>query len=200
MPKRAGEIVFHGNLSYPPNVDAVHWFINDVLPSIRRERPTTVFHAVGADPVPSVRDLAAQGRIRLSENLDDLRPAVCAGTLYVCPVRRGTGLKFKLLEAMAMAMPIVCSSISLSGIDAVHGRHLLVATSAQEFAAHVTSLIHAPAKAAALGLEGRRLVVTRYSWDSRARAFEALYEAVLAEAASGMGTNGSKMVPPPTVL
>ena len=177
-------LVFHGHLGYPPNVEAVMEFVNDILPLIRREMPQATFHLVGADPVPKVQALASRPGVRLSANLPDLRRAVCSGRIYVCAIRHGTGLKSKVLEALAMQMPVVAYHPgSTVGIDCVHGQDLLAAESQQQFASHVVNLLRNPAYAEQVALAGRRLVEERYSWESRARAYEELYDQVIIERA-----------------
>jgi len=112
------------------------------FPLILREVPAATFHLVGANPGPKVQALASRTGIKLSANLPDLRSAVCSAQVYVCAIRHGTGLKSKMLEAMAMRMPIVAYHPgSTVGIDCVYGKHLLAAETPQEFAAHVVELL-----------------------------------------------------------
>lgn len=174
--RQEATMVFHSHLGYPPNIEAALEFANEVFPIIRRSLPSAVFHLVGAQPGPQIRDLASRPGIRISANLPDLRPAVCSSRVYVSAIRYGTGLKSKILEAMAMRMPIVCYPGSAVGIECVHRRHLLVAGDPAEFAAHVLNLLRNPEQADRLAQAGRDLVVEKYSWDSRARIFEELYE------------------------
>ncbi len=180
--KEPCELVFHGNLGYLPNVDAVQGFLDEVLGLIQPQFPGASFRVIGANPVRAIRELEERGQIRLSPNLDDLRPSVCAGAVYVCPVRRGSGLKNKLLEAMAMAMPVVCYPESANAIEGVDGQHFLIATTPKQFAEHVVKLLRNPSRGTTLGIEARRLMIEKYSWDYRARTYEALYETVLDEA------------------
>jgi glycosyltransferase involved in cell wall biosynthesis len=182
--KEPCELVFHGNLGYLPNVDAVQGFLDEVLGLIRSRFPGTTFRVIGANPVRAIRELEECGQIRLSPNLEDLRPSVCAGTVYVCPVRRGSGLKNKLLEAMAMAMPVVCYPESASAIEGIDGQHFLIATTPKQFAEHVVNLLRNPSRGMTLGIEARRLMIEKYSWDCRARTYETLYETVRGEALS----------------
>ena len=180
--KEPATLVFHSHLGYPPNIEASLEFANDILPLIRREVPEAIFHLVGAAPGPKIKELASRLGIRLSADLDDLRPAVCSSRIYVCAIRYGTGLKSKVLEAMAMQMPIVAYHPgSTVGIDCVYGKHLLAAESPQQFAAHVVDLLRHPDKAERTALAGRKLVEEKYSWESRACAFEQLYERVIEE-------------------
>jgi glycosyltransferase involved in cell wall biosynthesis len=147
--------------------------------------PAATFHLVGASPDAKVQALASRPGIRLSANLPDLRAAVCSAQVYVCPIRHGTGLKSKVLEAMAMRMPIVgYHPGSTVGIDCVHGQHLLAAETPAQFAAHVINLLRSPERAQEIGQAARKLVEEKYSWESRAAAYEQLYRQVIEERAS----------------
>lgn len=180
--KKSYEMVFHGHFGYPPNVQAAVDFAKGIFPLVQAQFPQATFHLVGADPRPEVRELASRPGIRLSANLPDLREAVSSAQVYVCPIRFGTGLKNKLLEAMAMEMSIVAyHPESTTGIDCVPGKHLLGASTPQEFAASVTELFRQPAKAEQIATAARLLILERYSWESRARTYEELYQAVIAE-------------------
>ena len=130
--KQPETLVFHSHLGYPPNIEAALEFANEIFPLIRQEAPNTVFHLVGANPGPKILELATRPGIKISANLPDLRTAVCSAGIYVCAIRYGTGLKSKMLEAMAMQMPIVgYHPGSTVGIDCVYGEHLLAATTPQ---------------------------------------------------------------------
>ena len=177
-------LLFHGNMSYAPNVAATLAFANEIFPRVREQRKDAVFHVVAADPVSAVTALAARPGIRLSRDVVDVRPALAEAGVYVCALRHGTGMKNKMLEAMAMGLAIVCYEDAVSGIDAVSGRHLLVARSPEQFAEIVAGLLAAPAHAHELGTAARRLMEERYAWESVAAAFETLYDRVRAERAS----------------
>lgn len=180
--KNSYEMVFHGQFGYPPNVQAAIEFANEIFPLIQSVFPQASFHLVGAEPRPEVRALASRPGIRLSANLPDLREAVSSGQIYVCPIRFGTGLKNKMLEAMAMEMPIVAYHPgSTTGIDCLPGKHLLTATNPREFAERTIELFKQPTKAEQLGRAARQLVLESYSWESRAQAYENLYQTVIAE-------------------
>ncbi len=180
--KEPHTLVFHSHLGYPPNIEAALEFSNDIFPRIRREFPDAVFHLVGASPVEKIRQLASRPGIRISADLPDLRAAVCSAGIYVCAIRHGTGLKSKMLEAMAMRMPIVAYHPgSTVGIDCVYGQHLLAAETPAEFVAHVVELLRNPQKADRMAQAGRELVEEKYSWESRARAYEQLYQQIVGE-------------------
>jgi len=161
--------------------------------------PTTNHYTARAAVRQKITALASRPGIRISANLPDLRPAVCSGQVYVCAIRHGTGLKSKMLEAMAMRMPIVGYPGAIVGLSGVPGTHYLLAQTPQEFAAHVVDLLQNPRRAEQLAQAGRELVELEYSWESRARAYEELYQRVIEErrartAPAGMkfrsGTNG----------
>jgi len=179
--KEEQTLVFHGHLAYPPNVRAALEFANDVFPLMRTQLPGAVFHLVGAAPAPEIRALASQPGVRLTADLPDLRAALCAARVYVCPVRFGTGMKNKILEAMALGLPIVAYPGAVTGIDCVAGKHLQVAQDAKEFAAQALALLRAPEQAQRMAQAGQQLVEEKYSWESRAAAYEQLYEQVIEE-------------------
>lgn len=192
--KQPNALVFHSHLGYAPNIEAALEFANDIFPLIRQEVPGATFHLVGANPDPKIQALASRPGIRLSANLPDLRPAVCSAQVYVCAIRHGTGLKSKMLEAMAMRMPIVgYHPGSTVGIDCIYGTHLLAAENPQEFAAHVVDLLRHPEKAEQIARAARQLVEEKYSWESRARAYEDLYERVIKERHVSSNANGGRL-------
>ena len=179
--KAARTLVFHSHLGYAPNIEAALEFANTILPLVRARVPGAVFHLVGANPGPKITELASRDGVNISANLPDLRPAVCAGQVYVCAIRHGTGLKSKMLEAMAMQMPIVGYPGAVVGLAGTPGTHYLVAQDPKEFADHVVALLEQPERAGRLARAGRELVEREYSWESRARVYEDLYQTVMKE-------------------
>ncbi|PYX92382.1 MAG: hypothetical protein DMG71_18120, partial [Acidobacteria bacterium] len=125
--KLPDSMVFHGHLSYPPNVHAAFEFADKIFPLIRRQRPSATFHLVGASPTPQVRELASRPGIRLSAELPDLRATLCSAQVYVCALLYGSGIKNKLLEAMSMQLPIVAYPGATVGIECTAGKHLVTA-------------------------------------------------------------------------
>ena len=193
--KLPSTLVFHSHLGYAPNIEAALEFANDILPLVRQGVPDAVFHLVGANPDPKITALASRPGIRISANLPDLRPAVCSGQVYVCAIRHGTGLKSKMLEAMAMRMPIVGYPGSIVGLSGVAGKHYRVAQDPQEFAAHVIDLLRNESLAEKLARAGRELVEKDYSWESRARVYEELYQRVIEERRRGTLPAHTKLRP-----
>jgi|HubBroStandDraft_6_1064221.scaffolds.fasta_scaffold09071_4 glycosyltransferase involved in cell wall biosynthesis len=182
--KEPATLVFHGHLGYPPNVQAAVEFARDVFPRIRSEMPSAIFHLVGASPTAEIQALAATSGIKLSPDLPDLRNALSSASVYVCAVRFGSGMKNKILEAMALGLPIVAYAGSAAGIDCIPGKDLEIADDPEEFAAKVLRLLRNPAEAESLADHGKLLVQEKYSWDARAHAYEEIYQQVIDESGS----------------
>jgi polysaccharide biosynthesis protein PslH len=178
--KEPETIVFHGHLGYPPNIDAALELVQQIFPLVQKEIPTSTVHLIGASPDARIQQLAQQPGVRLSANLADLRSAVCSAQVYACAIRYGTGLKSKVLEAMAMNMPIVGYPGSTVGISCTHGETVMVAQTPEEFAAHVVALLRNPPGALRIAQAARRLVELQYSWQSRAAVYENLYARLIA--------------------
>jgi polysaccharide biosynthesis protein PslH len=170
-----GSIAFVGAMSFPPNVAAIEWFVTDVLPLLRTARPDVTVTVVGRDPVESVLALAADPAVTVTGAVDDVRPFLARAGVVVAPMVSGSGIKNKILEAMAMQRAVVATSLAAEGVAAVPGQDLLVADGAAAFAAAVESLLADPDRAASIAAAGRALVETRYTWEACAAGYAALY-------------------------
>ena len=157
-------IVFTGAMDYWPNVDAVQWFAREIFPSVLRAHPDARFHIVGSRPAPEVRALAALPGINVTGAVPDVRPYIAHARVAIAPLRIARGIQNKVLEAMAMAKPIVVSAQALEGIDATPGSELLLAEDAARFAQAVSQLLGQDA--AAMGRAARARVEARYGWDA----------------------------------
>ena len=163
-PPGAPLLVFTGQMDYRPNIEAVESFAREALPAIRRVHPQACFAIVGRSPTPQVEALAARPGVIVTGGVPDVRGWLAAADVVVAPLRIARGIQNKVLEAMAMARPVVASPQAAEGIDADNGAHLLVAADAAGEAQAVLSLLADPARAAALGLAARRRVEERYDW------------------------------------
>ena len=159
-------IVFTGQMDYPPNVEAVSDFAERTLPLIRRERPEARFAIVGRDPAPAVTRLARHEGVIVTGAVPDVRPWLGGADVVVAPLLLARGVQNKVLEAMAMARPVVASSAAFTGIDAQPGRDLIVADGAPVQAEAVLALLADPARAEALGRAARRRMERAYSWEA----------------------------------
>jgi len=176
-----GRLVFSGSMDWHPNEDAVCYFADEILPRIRAEVPGASFTIVGRNPGARVRELAARQGIVVTGTLDDVRPSIAEGSVYVVPLRAGSGTRIKIFEALSMGKAVVSTSVGAEGLALESGRHFLAADTAHDFAQAVIRLLRDPARRRALGDVGRALVDANYSWSKVARQFEARCEEVVAE-------------------
>jgi polysaccharide biosynthesis protein PslH len=157
--------VFLGTMDYEPCDTGVLHFCEHILPLVRRKLPALQLVVVGRNPSTRLRSVAAADpRIVLRGRVDDVRPHVQGAGVFVVPLLGGSGTRLKILEAMAMGVPIVTTSIGVEGIDAVHGRDIRVADAPEEFAAAVVGVLDNPQEAAALATSARALVERQYGW------------------------------------
>jgi sugar transferase (PEP-CTERM/EpsH1 system associated) len=177
-------ITFTGNLGYFPNVDAVEWFVHEVLPRIQRARPAARFVIAGTRPHRRVRALArADGAVVVESDPPDLRSALCRAAVAVAPMHAGSGQPLKILEAMACGTPVVATPLAASGLEVEAERDLLIGADADAFAAQVSRILESPALAETIAGNARRLVESRYSWERSVAGLEAIYHAVAPSAA-----------------
>ncbi len=160
-----GVVVFTGAMDYWPNVDAVTWFVADILPTLSRSRPGLRFYIVGRSPTPAVAALAAQDVV-VTGTVDDVRPYLQYADVVVAPLRLARGIQNKILEAMAMARPVVASVSCVQAISALQDNEVLQANTAQEFAAQVEALLGNSQQREHIGLAGRQRVLNDYSWSA----------------------------------
>ena len=158
--------IFTGQMDYQPNVDAVTHFARDILPALRAEVKAASFAIVGRAPTREVEALAVIPGVTVTGEVPDTRPWLAAADVVVAPLSLARGVQNKLLEAMAMARPVVASSAAAAGIDANDGAHLLVADGAPATVAAVAGLLRDPARRAAMGLAARERMTARYGWDA----------------------------------
>ena len=173
-PVAAGQgplIVFTGQMDYRPNIAAVTWFAQTVLPSLRRRHPDLRFAIVGRAPTPAVRALAGEGVIVTGE-VPDVRGWLAAAAVVVAPLAIARGIQNKVLEAMAMARPVVASTGAATGID--HEGTIRVADGPDDTVAAIDRLLADPADAAALGVAARARAVARYGWEARLAPLDAM--------------------------
>lgn len=165
-PYPAGQptLVFTGAMDYWPNIDAVTWFVTHVFALLRERHPGLHFYIVGARPPATVHALAQQPGVVVTGTVDDVRPFIAHAAISVAPLRVARGIQNKVLEAMAMAKPVVVSPQALEGITAVAGSELVLAQDAPEFVARIAELLaHARP---AMGGAARLRVQRSYSWAS----------------------------------
>jgi sugar transferase (PEP-CTERM/EpsH1 system associated) len=161
---QAVRIVFTGAMDYYPNVEAVRYFTEEVLPLIRQCEPRAEFLIVGSDPTPDVIRLAEHQAVKVTGFVKDVRPYLAAATVCVIPLRIARGVQNKALEAMASGRAVVASPDVVAGLKAEDGEHLLVARDTTEYAAAVMKLIADATFREELGEAARRFVEDEYNW------------------------------------
>ncbi len=165
--------VFTGTMDYAPNIDAVRWFVADILPRVRARLPDAQFHIVGANPAAAVRALASPC-VHVTGRVPDVRPYLAHATAAVAPMRIARGIQNKVMEAMAMARATIVTADALEGIEATPGTELVLADTAEAIAEAALRLAADPAGAARIGAAARRRVVADFSWDGRLAGFDRL--------------------------
>lgn len=171
-------LIFVGQMSWFPNLDGMQWFLRDVLPRILTVRPDVRLSIVGKAAALRVpRHL--QTCVRLIGFVDDLQSEFDAAAVYVVPLRRGSGTRLKVLEAMAFGKAIVTTPMGAQGIDLVAGEEALFAADAEGFAGAVLQLLADPQRALRLGAAARAKAERRYDWRVIGRDLLAIYDELL---------------------
>ncbi|WP_120715705.1 TIGR03087 family PEP-CTERM/XrtA system glycosyltransferase [Tsuneonella amylolytica] len=158
--------VFTGQMDYPPNVEAVVRASRRLMPAIRSVHPDACFHVVGRAPDACVLALDGVEGTRVWGEVPDVRPFVAAADIVLAPLAIARGVQNKVLEAMAMARPVVLSDEAATGIDAVDGEHYAVGRDDEALVARILALLADPDRARAMGAAARRFVIERKGWDA----------------------------------
>jgi glycosyltransferase involved in cell wall biosynthesis len=179
--ERPAHLVFSGSMDWHPNEDAVLHFVDAILPRIRAEISGATFTVVGRNPTARVRQLGERTGITVTGTVEDVRPFIAEAAVYVVPLRAGGGTRLKIFEALAMARPVVSTTVGAEGLGIGPGRHYVAADDPDAFAGAVVALLRDPARRCGIGDAGRRLVESCYAWPTIARAFEQRCEEVVAQ-------------------
>jgi glycosyltransferase involved in cell wall biosynthesis len=177
-PPAGKEIVFVGGMGYGPNRDAVTWFVREVLPAIVARHPDVRFTAVGEKPPAWFAEHAPH--VQGVGFVPDERVYVARGRVFVAPIRYGSGVRTKILNALAMGRPVVATTIGAEGLLLEPGRSILIADEAPAFADAVSALLEDDARAAALAQEGLRACLDAYSPERVADRMREAFERVAA--------------------
>ena len=169
---RRAHLVFTGSMDWLPNEDGMLYFVRDILPHIRRAEPDVTLSIIGRAPTPAVRRLADQTGIEVTGRVEDVRPHVAAGDVYIVPLRIGGGTRLKIFEAMSMAKAIVSTTVGAEGLPVTHGKDIVIADEPEAFAKAVVALIRDHDGRRRIESAARRLVVDHYDWSTVADDFE----------------------------
>lgn len=158
-------LVFTGTMDFRPNVDAVSWFVREVWPLVQKQKPHARFTIVGRRPTAQVRALGRVPGVEVTGSVPDARPYVWRSSLYVVPMRIGGGVRFKVLEALAMGKAVVTTPMGSDGINLVVGREAQVASESIPFARAILDLLDNPDYRQQLGQAGRAFVTENFDWN-----------------------------------
>lgn len=181
----ANAVIYNGALSFYANRQAVDHFVNDILPLIQHKRPDAHLYVTGrTDTLASDDPLRRHPSVSLTGYVQDIRPCVQGACACVVPLRQGGGTRLKILEAMALGVPVVATPCAAEGIDGVSGEHMVIADAPQEFADAVLRLMDDADERARIALGGRRLVEERYGWRALGAQLAQILQGHIAEIAS----------------
>ena len=182
-----GRLVFTGSMDWMPNADGITWFVERIWPRVRAARPDATFTVVGRNPPAAVQALATPGSgIEVTGSVPDVRPYLGAGSAFVVPLRVGGGTRLKIYEAMAMACPVVSTTVGAEGLPVHHGEHLRVADDEAGFAAQCVALLDDTAEATAMADRAATYVRDHFGWDAVADHFVASCAAAAGLAATAV--------------
>jgi sugar transferase (PEP-CTERM/EpsH1 system associated) len=182
--REPGRLVFTGVMNYLPNAEGVEWFVREILPLVRRETPHATLSIVGAHPTPAVQALARVPGVEVTGFVADTRDWLGKAAVAIAPLRIARGIQNKVLEAMAMGLPVVGTTSATQGVEGVDGRDFRVRDDPVGFAREVAALLRAPDEALALGRAARAFVEQHYDWEVVFRPLDGLIERCAREPAA----------------
>jgi glycosyltransferase involved in cell wall biosynthesis len=174
-PAPTADLVFAGSMDWMPNIDGIQWFVEEILPLIRKQRPDCSLVIAGRRPSPEIQRLAERdSRIRVTGTVSDIRPYLWESAVSIVPLRIGGGTRLKIYEAMAAKIPVVSTSIGAEGLDIRNGDDIHIADRPAEFAERCLALLDDPAARSRMADIAFSIVASRYSWEIVSRKFEEL--------------------------
>ena len=158
------ELIFIGNMAYPPNIDAAEFLVKEIMPHVWKKNSGAKVLLAGASPHFRVNSLASD-KVKVSGWMDDIRDAYNSGKIFIAPMRIGTGLQNKLLEAMAMQIPCITTPLANDALRAEEGKEILIGETAQDLADCIVKLLEDNVLYSRLALNGQKLVKNKFSWE-----------------------------------
>lgn len=177
-------VSFIGRMDYFPNQQAVLRFCAEVLPALQARRPGTRFEIVGADPSPEIRDLGKLPGVHVTGSVPAVQPYVTRAALTIAPLEIARGTQNKILESMAMGVPVVCSRQACGGVDAVPNEHLLTYVTREQHLEAILRVLESPVERGRLAAAGRARVLSHHSWPSSMQRLDALIASQFAKRAA----------------
>jgi glycosyltransferase involved in cell wall biosynthesis len=158
------DLVFVGNMNYAPNIDGAEYLVQEIIPLVQETIPDIKVLLAGAKPHRRVQKLAQQNHVDITGWVDDIRDSYAAARLFIAPMRIGSGLQNKLLEAMAMKMACITTPIANISLGAKPGKEIMVGENARELADHIVLLLSQKQQQKQIAENGYLFVRSRFSW------------------------------------
>ncbi len=177
-PIREHQLIFTGSMNYPPNIEAVRWFYEEIFPRVQAKYPEVCWQIVGWQPADDIQMMHQPPTIEVTGYVDDIRPYLANSSVVVVPIRLGSGTRLKILDAWAMGKAIVSTRLGAEGLEALDGSNILLADEPQQFADYIVHLLRSPEARSSLGEAGRRTVESHYSWQTISQRLEAVYQSL----------------------
>jgi polysaccharide biosynthesis protein PslH len=173
-PRDQETILFHGNMSYYPNIEAAQFLVHEIMPEVWKQKPNCKVYIIGADPAKQILDLATK-QVVVTGFVDDVNPFLHTATLGVYPILRATGIQNKILEAMVGGLPVITTSTVAEGIkEASSPEHFYKEDDALQIAKKILQLLDNPVERQRLSKSGRDLIAKAYTWEMQVSALEKL--------------------------
>ncbi|OQX53845.1 MAG: hypothetical protein B5M53_06430 [Candidatus Cloacimonas sp. 4484_209] len=169
-------LIFSGSMASFQSYDAITYFYKNIYGNVKAQVPNIKLYIVGKDPPQSVRDLTQDKSVIVTGFVEDIRPFIDRSTVYVCPIRSGSGIKNRLLEAMAMGKPIVAFTISCKALNVTHMENIFLADNCQEFTKGIITLLSNQRLREKMADNARQLVEKEYSWEKTVSIIKGAYE------------------------
>ena len=173
--KKEYDVVFCGNMQYRPNIDASRYLVEEIMPIVWKSYPQARLLLAGATPKMAVRQLA-NNNVTVSGSVEDIRPCYASGHIFVAPMRIGSGLQNKLLEAMSMGVPCVTTQLANASLKAVDGKQILIGDDANSLAAAIVRLLDDESLRKQIAAEATQYVHENFSWQSAGKELEAVLQ------------------------
>ena len=172
-------IVFVGNYLHYPNVDAVLFFHREIWPRLKNLRPSIKFYIVGQGPPAEIQRLVQDKAIVVTGQVEDVRPYLKQGRVFICPVNLGGGFRGKILEAMAMGRPVVSTSLGAEGIPVQDGENIIIGDDPEKFTQGIVKLLKNETLSRRIARKARQLVEEKYAWSKGVEVMESILEEML---------------------
>lgn len=178
MQEETGAVVFVGAMEWPPNANGILWFHKWVWPKVKKASPGTKLYIVGGRPSRAVQRLGNDPDVVVTGFVTDVRDYLSRAQVFIAPLLMGSGVRIKILNALAMGRAVVSTPLGCEGISLTNGENIWIAETAGDFAQKVTHLLEDEVKRRHLGQAGLQLVQNHYRWDRVAESIEKLYQQV----------------------